>query len=360
MHMPFSISEPGHVGSLRRYVTHLAKDHGFSAEDSGRVALAATELGTNLAKHAVNGGEVLVRALVSEDKAANMSPEAEYGSASRGIELISMDKGPGIPDLGRALKDGYSTMGSPGTGLGALRRLSQEFDIYSTVGRGTVVFCRVWTHNSPAWPEREKPTRKIIQSGVVMIPRKGEDICGDGWSIARKGGSTVIMVADGLGHGLMAFEAIQKAREVFQENHHLSPGEIIRRMHDTLRGTVGAVIAIAAVNPAACRLTYAGVGDISGKILESADSKGLLSQMGIVGSRVISVKELDYPWPKDSMLIMHSDGLKTDWNLTDYPGLESRHPSIIAAALIRDFSRPRDDAVVFVARSGRDATYECS
>lgn len=360
MHTLFSISDPSHVGSLRRYVTHLAKDHGFSAEDIGRVALVATELGTNLAKHPVNGGKMLVKALSSEDDAADMSPDAEYGPASRGIELISLDKGPGIPDLGRAMKDGYSTTGSPGTGLGALRRLSQEFDIYSKVDQGTAVFCRVWTHYSPIRPQSVKGTVKSLQWGVVMIPCRGEEVCGDGFAVARKGGGTVIMVADGLGHGPMAFEVTQKAREVFQEIRHLSPGEIIRRMHDTLRGTRGAVIAIAAVNPVACRLTYAGVGDISGRILESAGSRGLLSQAGIVGSRVGSLKEIDYSWSKDSMLIMHSDGLKTGWNLTDYFGLESRHPSIIAAVLMRDFARPNDDAVVLVARSGRDARYECS
>ena len=82
----------------------------------GRVPLIVTELATNLLLHAT-GGEIIIRMLPAE--------------AAPGLEIVALDRGPGIADLQRCMADGYSGGGTRGCGLGAVRRLSTEFDIYS-------------------------------------------------------------------------------------------------------------------------------------------------------------------------------------------------------------------------------------
>ena len=342
-HQSFAVFHASHVGAVRRAAAQDASTLGFSAEDSAKVALLATELATNLVKH-TQGGEVLLRSMES-------APNEEE-DAQRGIELIAMDKGRGISDVEHALQDGFSTAGSPGTGLGALRRLSHEFDIFSRPGHGTVVFCRfLKTKGVAAHP-------KGLEWGAVMLPRKGEEFCGDTWEIAHKGSQTFIMVADGLGHGPLAEEA-SKAATVFFLNHlHLSPEDMIRGVHEALKGSRGAVVAVAVVNPAQCRLSFAGLGNISASILDSGTKHGLFVYDGIAGSQMRAVKEIHTDFPKHGILILHSDGIETRWRFESYQGLQGHHPSVIAAILMRDFSRPADDAVVFVARISRGQSHE--
>src|SRR5690606_20385529 len=101
---------------------------GFAEPDAERVALAATELATNLVRHAIDG-ELLI-AVCSEQ-------------GQRGVELISLDGGPGMRDPGACFRDGYSTTGGAGTGLGAAQRLSDLLDLYSQPGEGTVIVARL-------------------------------------------------------------------------------------------------------------------------------------------------------------------------------------------------------------------------
>jgi hypothetical protein len=67
---------------------------------------------------------------------------------------------------------------------------------------------------------------------------------------------------------------------------------------------------------------------------------------------VRKIQEFQYPFPKGSLLIMHSDGIATHWDLASYPGIEARHPAFVSAALFRDHSRGRDDLTVLALRNG--------
>src|SRR5687768_12916861 len=97
-HQVFEVHEPSQVGEARRGAVLMAERLGFDEESSGRLALVVTELGTNLARHAVRG-QLLVA--------------GHIGPAGEAIEVLSLDRGPGMADVNACLRDGYSTSTTP-------------------------------------------------------------------------------------------------------------------------------------------------------------------------------------------------------------------------------------------------------
>jgi anti-sigma regulatory factor (Ser/Thr protein kinase) len=303
----------------------MAQSAGLDETGVGKVALLVTELGTNLVKHAV-GGQIII---------------SEVGE--QGVEVLSLDRGPGITNVTECMRDGYSSAGSPGTGLGALARLSSEYDIHSVPHKGTSVVVRLTRENSPA-----ARRAKNVKTGVVCIPKPGEEQCGDGWAVVTLPDRYLCAVADGLGHGPLAAKASAEALRCFREQSHRAPKEIVERVHDAIRGTRGAAFAVAQVNPRENVVRFSGVGNIGATVLEGPVSRHMVSQNGTAGSEVRRVTEFTYPWSETALLIMHSDGLLTRWDLSLYPGLVARDPSLVAGVLYRDFSRGADDSTVVV------------
>jgi len=328
--VPVAAGDTTGAGEVRRRVSRMAQALGFGETAAGRAALLATEAATNLSKHAAHGGTVFVR------------PVRRGGV--NGLELLAVDAGPGMDDAAVALRDGHSTAGSPGTGLGALSRQSDEFDLFTLPGRGTVVLCRVW----PSPPKRSPVPP--LDVGAVSVPKPGQIVCGDSWAVMEGPGRTVAMIADGLGHGPDAAAASMEAARVFTRHADERPGALLERMHAALRPTRGAAIAIAEVSTAAGVVRFAGVGNISGTLVGPAGTQSMVSHNGIVGHEMRKVQEFEYPWFRAALLVMHSDGLGTRWNLARYPGLRERDPAVVAAVLYRDFARGTDDATVLAAR----------
>ena len=126
--MILQIADRSRVAEARRLAVQVSTAQGFNEKDAGRVAIVATELATNLVKHA-GGGEIVISSF----------DDAE----GKGLELLALDKGPGIVDLNKALADGHSTSGTAGTGLGAIRRSADVFAVSSRGGRGTAVLARL-------------------------------------------------------------------------------------------------------------------------------------------------------------------------------------------------------------------------
>jgi anti-sigma regulatory factor (Ser/Thr protein kinase) len=313
----------------------LAGQVDMSEPDRGKLALVVTEVASNLIKHA-GGGELVIQDLAS-------------GQFGAGLDIMALDRGPGMSDVSRCLADGYSTAGSPGTGLGAASRLTDSFGIYSAPGEGTVL----WARFPGTGPSQAEDTCRP-QVGVVNLPAAGEQVCGDAWAVIPRDGRSLVLVVDGLGHGSPAAEAAEAAVGIIRAHRAEDPVAIIEAAHEPLRSTRGAAMAIALVDSANARLRYAGVGNISGILLDtrSGQRNGLVSQNGTVGHSLRKVQAFDYPWTKDSLLLMHSDGLGTHWNLDRYPGLGQRHPSLIAGVLYRDHKRGRDDVTILAVREG--------
>lgn len=117
------------VVRIRQLTRRWAVDLGFSLVDQTKIVTAASELARNTLVH---GGGGLARLVALQD------------GGRRGLRLVFEDKGPGIPDLQQALRDGFTTGSGLGLGLGGARRLSSEFDIASTPGQGTTVSITRW------------------------------------------------------------------------------------------------------------------------------------------------------------------------------------------------------------------------
>jgi anti-sigma regulatory factor (Ser/Thr protein kinase) len=325
----FQIRDASAVAEARREVADLARAVGFDASGIGKVALVVTEAATNLVKHTPEG-QLLARAFDRDGVAA--------------IEVLALDQGPGITNVGESLRDGYSTGGSPGTGLGAIKRLSDEFDIYSIPGKGTALVTQLWSRRRPGGTPPA-----ALEIGAVCLPKPGEVACGDAWAVECRGGHCVILVVDGLGHGADAATAAMAAVNSLRTHPQLAPAALIEFAHGALRSTRGAALAVADLDLVQ-EVRYAGIGNIAGVALAPGGNRHMVSYAGIVGHEVRKIQEFVYPWSQDSLLVMHSDGLATHWNLDQYPGLAGRRPSLIAGVLYRDFARGRDDVTVVVAK----------
>jgi anti-sigma regulatory factor (Ser/Thr protein kinase) len=328
-----AIEDPSHVGEARRSANAIAAAVGLSDTEAGKFAILASEAATNIVKHA-GRGELILRSLGSR------------GGAS-GVELIAIDSGPGIADIDRALSDGYSTAGSSGTGLGAMSRLATTFDIFSSVGSGTVLTARLERAGDGA-----SRANRSFDIGVVRVAKRGESACGDDWSLVCDGdGRAMLAVADGLGHGQSAADASRRAVDVAAERATDQPAVIVAHVHSALRSTRGAALAVAELDANGTSVRYAGIGNIAASIVARGASKSLVSHNGIAGHEMRKVQEFSYDWPPDALLVMHSDGVSGRWDLSRYAGLANRDPSVVAGVLYRDFSRGRDDALVIVVRA---------
>lgn len=324
----FSIGDVSEVAPARRGISAFASQLGFSTEDAGRAALVATEIGTNLIKHG-GGGEIIVRRLSD--------------GMRQGLELLGLDKGPGIDDIGKCLRDGYSTSGSPGTGLGAMERLSQRFEIFSRVGQGTAVLTQLW-------PDSRHPSEQRLEIGAVVIPKPGEVACGDAWCYTERVEGVLVLGIDGLGHGHAAAHAANEACRVFETEKHRPTLRIMHSLHEALRPTRGAAATLIEMDWDGGRATSVAVGNVQAALVHGNEVKRIAADNGIVGHVISRPRELVHECRPDTALIVHSDGLTANWNLDRYPGLMQHHAALIAGVLYRDCKRGRDDSLIVVIR----------
>ncbi|MEM5386857.1 ATP-binding protein [Paraburkholderia phymatum] len=370
MHTSFEIADASSVAFARRGANDAAQKGAFDDTDMGRVALIVTEAATNILKHAQHG-ELLVRAL----------PADATGTFADGVEIIAVDKGPGMHDVRHAFHDGRSTAGSPGTGLGAINRLSDELCVYSQPRLGTVLRAVVRSRGANARAGRPASGTDI---GGICVPYPGESVCGDAWGVDADQHGVTITVADGLGHGPDAHVAAASAIDVVRRRAGRSPATLMQLAHSALRPTRGAAVAIARLDLARAQLAFAGTGNVAASIFNVArpasvsggaglgtnasgrgtdastsgarDSWQLTSRNGIVGHTMRDSQEFEVPWTRNALLILHSDGIGTRWDLAAYPGLHLQPAVMIAAVLYRDFSRRRDDATVVVVKADQQST----
>lgn len=353
------VSEQSQVSEARRAATDLARRAGFDEAGAGRVAIVATELATNLVKHG-GGGRLLAGLSGAPEAGGGLPARGRPGAGDAGVELIAVDRGPGIADLGAALRDGYSTAGSAGRGLGAIRRQAHALHVYSRPGAGTALL--VWL--GAAHPPRTAAGGGALPAkgddwGAVCVPKPGEEVCGDDWQVHPPSGATAgadrtVMVVDGLGHGPHAAEAATAAVRLFNERAGLPPAAIMEALHARLRATRGAAVSIARFDPARRVVVFCGVGNVAGALVSpgTGQVRRMLSHNGTVGHAARRIQEVEYPYPDASdapVVVLHSDGISANWSLDAYPGLLAEHPGLVAAVLYRDFGRGRDDAAVVVA-----------
>ena len=302
---------------------------GLRPAERAACALTATELATNLARHA-RGGRLVVTA----------TDPGRYAW----VQLASVDDGPGIPDIPAAMADGYSTMNSLGGGLGACRRAAGAFDVYAG-GTGTVVLARIGPGSRTG--DQAAAQGPGAQVGGILSARPGEDESGDGWSARWDPDGLSVAIVDGLGHGPIAAEARDAGLRAVASDVSAEPAAVLAGMDRQLSGGRGAVAAAARL--AHGKLAFCGVGNIGARLGSGSRSHGLVSSLGALGlnQRVRPVATM-YPWGAGSVLIAHSDGVRPGSDLARYPGLAGHDPAIMAALVWRDAVTRADDAAVIV------------
>jgi anti-sigma regulatory factor (Ser/Thr protein kinase) len=325
-----TIRDSTQVGEARRAVQAMARDRGLGETATGNASIVVTELVNNLVRHAGEGTVAL---------------RWQGARGCEALEMVVLDRGPGMADIEKCMADGYSTRGSPGTGLGAVRRLSDDFDLQSTPGKGTAIVSRFYLAPQP----RQGPRRRLSYA-VHCTPAPGEVECGDIWRVATRDNQAAFMVADGLGHGPSAATASRTVAAVFDRDPMAAPTRFLEQAHAEAGHTRGAAVAALTLDLGTGAVRYAGIGNIAGSILTNGIGKGMFSHNGTLGGQMRKPQEFEYAWPAGSLLVMHSDGIQSRWSLADYPGLSQRDPALIAALLARDFRRGHDDVTVLVAR----------
>jgi anti-sigma regulatory factor (Ser/Thr protein kinase) len=335
------IKDEAQVGAARRAVHRYASVLGFSEDALAELDIVVQEIGTNAARYAAGGG------------CLHWTTTPGDGA---GLELFYCDKGPGIYDLDRAFRDGVSSGGSLGTGFGAMRRLLDEFDAYSTV-KGTTRRLsnpRRTTHGTALlgrkWVAPGRGHEAARRLGVWSRPRPGDDANGDAYFVREHDGETLLAVVDGLGHGRGAREAARAALEALSLWEGESLDEVLHNVHGALRATRGAVMGAVVVDRARGRLSYAGVGNVEVRVFNSPEPARPIPANGTLGARLPPVRVWSHRWAEGATIIMATDGLSATWDMAAYPGLLAHTPQLLAGILLRDYGRASDDATVLVYR----------
>ncbi|HVG19714.1 MAG TPA: ATP-binding protein [Blastocatellia bacterium] len=339
-----AITEETHIGTAKRGIRRCANEAGFTERQLAEIEIAVKEMGSNAVKFGQGTGQIFF---------ARMDAELEPA----GLEIIYVDRGPGIQDVSMAVEDGFTTTGTLGAGLGAIKRMADEFHIFSNVksqtrrlsayGRtthGTAIVFRKYVGSA-----REVKHRKALW-GAMTRPSTGFEENGDAYMVKRVGDRLLLAMIDGLGHGLGALQAANEAVAAIEEFGSQPLESIIRSTHEALRPTRGAVLGLASVDCAAGVIEYAGIGNTDLRVLGGRSPIRFISLNGTLGSRLDRVKVFKEQLPKVATVIMSTDGISERWDLDSYPGLLGLHPQLLCAVVMRDYSRPNDDATILCGR----------
>jgi anti-sigma regulatory factor (Ser/Thr protein kinase) len=329
------VSQSSDVAVARQAATTLAAAIGFVEKDGDAVALAVSELATNLVKHA-QGGTLTMTSLVEAGRV--------------GLQITSQDRGPGIADVEQALTDGFSTVGSLGYGLGTVNRIMDVLDITSQPGQGTCIVCKRWVH-----PVGQRPLTERLDCGAATRAHPLMGVNGDAFVLKQWGEGALVGVIDGLGHGQFAYRAAQTAWQ-YVESHFDQPLEaIFRGVERTCSATRGVVMALArfvfSPSPSVCRMTFASIGNIEAHLFGGSQPMRFLIRRSVLGLHAPTPVVTEHPWGSRSMLVLHSDGMTTRWQWKDFRHLAEAPATVIARQLLRALARDNDDATVVVVKN---------
>lgn len=329
-HIRFDVTDRSYLALIKKDIHALALQLQFTASQVAEIDIVVAELTSNLLKYGKEG-QLLVK-IIAEPHLS-------------GIELLSIDKGPGMSDVNRMLEDGVSTGNTLGQGLGAIKRLSDVFQVYTVKGWGTIVLSRIW-HKQPA---RQK--RALAEIHSVVVPKPGETECGDIAACKHTPHSVSLLLGDGLGHGAEAARVAARAVTAFQECNEASPAETIRYIHQEVRKTRGLVATVATFNFSSRSWLICGIGNITCRVGAEQQFRNCLPYNGIIGMNIpSSINDQTIPWTQGQQILLYSDGLKSRLELYKNPAIYKHDAAILAAALYKDYARQTDDMSVVVGK----------
>jgi anti-sigma regulatory factor (Ser/Thr protein kinase) len=308
----------------------VAVSLGFTEQAVEEIIIAVSELANNLVRHAGGG-------------AITLTPISAGGSS--GLQVESVDDGPGIGDPEEAMGDGYSTKGGLGYGLGTVNRLMHDCEVRSPLasGRGTRIVTRRWVHQeAPAAP-------CPVDVGVSTRPHPKMAVNGDAFVVSQARQRVLVAVIDGLGHGPLAHLAAEAARRYVESHADQQLSSIFVGVGRACRATQGVVMALARVDWWPLRLTFASVGNVEARVLGSSNPINLLARRGVLGMRAPPPLITEHRWEDGMVVVLHSDGLTARWRAQDVLG-SSASAEARAQHCLRAFARDDDDATVLVVQ----------
>lgn len=331
IHLRFDAKDRSYFSILKKEIHGMAISAGFSESRTGEIDIVVAEMASNLVKHA-GGGEILVRVFSEEQ--------------SDGIELISVDNGKGIADPAKMLEDGMSTSNTLGHGLGAIKRLSGHFELYSLKDWGTIILSRIYKKALPHFTPKS-----IMEVRSVVVAKPGELVSGDGFYWHYDPKYLKIFLGDGLGHGVEANKAVTKAIDVFKDTRLNLPTDILRQIHSEVKKTRGLVGTVATYSFNEMTWRLCGIGNIATKAISGMVIKNHISYNGIIGMNIPNtMKEQEWLNDRGQVMIMCSDGIRNRFDTTKYPGIMKYDLTILATAIYKDHARNTDDMSVLISR----------
>jgi anti-sigma regulatory factor (Ser/Thr protein kinase) len=328
----FLVSDSLSCGVAQQAARHLTLTLGFSETASEEIALTVAELGSNLVKYAGKGTLTL-----------RLFEERER----KGIEIESVDRGPGIPDVEKSFTDGYSTSGSLGYGLGTVNRLMDEVDIHSTPGSGTHVVCRRWLREKA---DIDPDARWDV--GVFTRSRLFAAENGDAFVIKHHAGELLTGLIDGLGHGEFAQKAALAAQQYVQSHSSQPLEKIFAGVGRACKATRGVVMALARFKSSS-RLQFASIGNIEVRTWSGEERIPFVLKRGFLGAQECHVHVQEFDWRPEWLLVLHTDGLRTHWQWSDFPGIQRDTAQVVASRLMRALAVEHDDATVLAVQGRR-------
>jgi len=331
------------IDSVQRKINDLANSYGFT-DRTGDISLALTELCTNLFKYA-GGGKVSVNLFPDLDSHGGKTP------SQTGLEITVVDSGPGIYNLDRAFKDGFSSSDSRGSGLGKVNQATDEIDV-TTGPEGTRFTFRVWSRS----PERNfDPVVPPLSFGFATRKHPAMDHNGDAFIHKLWDNRALIGVIDGVGHGERAHKASSKAREYIEKHYDVSLKSVLSGTNRACRGTRGAVAGLLRFhwnNEDTVGIEFAGVGNIKCRVLADRKKEHLISKRGLIGKSFPVPRIVFREWTgnKRKAIFLYSDGIKSHWTVEDFEGVMEQQAPVMANRLLSELGRPNDDATIAVTK----------
>lgn len=321
-----ALQDEHQLSAIRLDAISMARASGLDEDAVDRLSVVVNEMAGNIARIA-RTGQIILR------------PVGEHSTGC--IEVLAIDKGPGIGDMTRAMRDG---------GLADVKRVADLFDIYSHPGHGTAVVAHVGSRTGADSIARCAESEMHASLGAVCVPLQGEEECGDAWAVEAGPERLVSLLVDGLGHGPEAALAALAALSAFRDVAGDAPEIMLAAMHTALHDTRGAALSVTVIDKPRGTVRFCGMGNVEGRVVTADTNRHLIPQNGIVGHTMPRPQAADVPWPTGGRLVMYSDGISSQWRADRYPGLLARHPALLAGVLFRDYARDRDDATVVVFR----------
>ena len=332
VHQLLNVTDRSYFAIIKREVHTLTLNAGFSAKKTGEIDIIVAELVSNLVKHG-GGGQVMAKVQVA--------------NGNTFLELIGIDAGMGMADVSRMMVDGVSTRNTLGQGMGAMKRLSDMFQVYSVRDWGTITIIRVYKEE----PLYVDPVTTTTQIRSVIIPKPGEQACGDGFFQKTTTDCISLFLGDGLGHGPEAQKAVTQAGEVFMKCQEKEPTSVIRHINASVKKTRGLVGTVVSLDVRERIWRICGIGNIQTRIFDGGELKGYMAYNGIIGLNVPNtLKSHEMPFENGQLLIMCSDGIKTRWDISRYPTIMRYDLTMLCATLIKDFARNTDDTSVVACK----------